>query len=123
MLKNQVTWPPYTTKCYLDPYNEGNWAWVVDDNGSCYDPTPWAEMQLDRQAMFNPGRTEWAALDYYEDRSNIDMFANHGWPDIIWEVGSPTPSAYILIDDSENTPFWVPSAYLGEPPILTLNLN
>lgn len=30
-----------------------------------------------------------AALDYYEDRSKLDTYANHGWPDIIFEDEYP----------------------------------
>lgn len=59
----------------------------MDDNGTCIDPTPWEDLQIE-EAMYE-GTGEFAALDYYQDRTQHPVDSNHGWPDIIFEDEYP----------------------------------
>lgn len=86
--QGRATWPPYSYKCWKDPYNQGDWSWVVDDDNLCVDPTPWADIELP-DLYYRGQNSEPAAIDYYVDRSTLVVDANHGWPDIIWEDEYP----------------------------------
>lgn len=89
VIDDTAVWPSWTQKCYLRYDSISGVNWVLDENGDCYDPTPWGDLQPPYRS-FHYGEEEFGAYDIYLNRSSEMPTDNgHGWPDFIYEDEYP----------------------------------